>query len=59
MIKDEKILVEVTDIIKLIHNRATVEDLVPMLDDLKRLPWYKYTKTDCGYIFTEMKQDTK
>lgn len=61
MIKDEKVLVEVTDVIRLIHNRATVEDLEPLMDDLKRLPWYRYLKTDKGYIFTDFitKEDTK
>lgn len=57
MIKETKIFVEVNDVIKLIHNRATVEDLEPMLDDLKRLDWYEYIRTDYGYVLKQM--DTK
>lgn len=61
MIIEDKQLVEVNEVIKLFHNRATEEDMEALLDGLRKMDWYEYKKTDHGYILKPFgtKEDTK
>jgi len=59
MIIEEKHLVEVNEVIKLIHNRATTEDIDNLLDGLLKLTWYDYVRTDKGFKITRTIMDTK
>lgn len=47
------------EVIKLIHNRATTEDIDNLLDGLLKLTWYDYVRTDKGFKITRTIMDTK